>query len=392
MPNIDRHSSFIEQLKIREGNHRLRTLKPVSVSRTQSRSTLNIDGRKFLNFCSNDYLGLAGHPSMIQRSVDYTRKYGTGSSASRLISGSLDIHHQVEEKIASSYQREAALLFSSGFQANSTILPALTGRNDLILADKRCHNSLIQGGLLSRATFRRFRHNDTDHLRSLLQKERTANQSNSIWVVTESLFSMDGDLSPIEELVEICKEFDAFLYVDDAHAFGVFGDRGLGLTTGNPEIDLVIGTLGKAGGGFGAFCLTSGTIYDYLINYCSGIIYTTSPPPGIVGATEASFDLIPKMDTERAYLMKQVSYLVDSLQNEGFDTGESRSQIIPVILGDEQSALEYANYLYENNIYVQAVRPPTVKKSRLRITLTASHTVDQIEKLLETLKNGHIQN
>ncbi|MEX0993990.1 MAG: 8-amino-7-oxononanoate synthase [Balneolaceae bacterium] len=392
MPQKDRHSSFIEPLKSREASRQLRTLTPVSLPENSPRSILKIDGKNFLNFCSNDYLGLANHPTLIERSVEYTRKYGTGSSASRLISGSLDIHHQAEEKLASVCRRDAALLFNSGFQANTTILPALTHREDLILADRRSHNSLIQGGLLSRATFRRFRHNDTGHLESLLQNARDKNSTNQIWVVTESLFSMDGDLAPLEEMIGVCKKFDAFFYVDDAHAFGVLGRQGLGLASGMSEIDLVIGTLGKAAGGFGAFALTSNLIYKNLVNFCSGIIYTTSPPPGVVGATEAAIELIPKMEDDRAYLKNLITYTLDSLQKAGFRTGESQTQIIPVLLDNESTALAYADYLYKNNIFLQAIRPPTVQNSRLRITLTTSHSKEQIDNLIDTLKNGSIEN
>ncbi|MEX0770785.1 MAG: 8-amino-7-oxononanoate synthase [Balneolaceae bacterium] len=389
MSNIDRHLGYLDPLKVREEKRQLRTLIPVTVNQSNSRAILEIEGKPFLNFCSNDYLGLAGHPSMIQRSVRYTRKYGTGSSASRLISGSLDIHHRAEEKIASTCGREAALFFSTGFQANATLLPALTDRNDLILADKHCHNSLIQGGSLSRAPFRRFRHNDTAHLESLLEKARKKNKDTSgrTWVVTESLFSMDGDFAPLEKMIGICKKYNALFYVDDAHAFGVLGEKGMGLAWGKPEIDLVVGTLGKAAGGFGAFVLTSQTIYNYLVNYCSGFIYSTSPPPGVIGSAEAAMELIPQMEDERNYLLKSVSYTVDALEQAGFKTGGSRSHIIPVILNDERTALAYAEELYKNHIFVQAVRPPTVQKSRLRITLTSAHTENHLNKLINALKD-----
>jgi len=380
----NRYRNITEKLVQRTDDQLLRTLQPVSFE--ESKERVSIDGRVFLNFSSNDYLGLSMNPELIERSIEYTRRYGTSSSASRLISGSLTIHHQLEEKIAVLCSSEDCILFGSGFLANTTILPALAGRGDLILADKHIHNSIIQGGLLSRASFRRFRHNDCNHLENLLKRHR-AGSGNDCWVVTESLFSMDGDLAPIDEIAGLCKKFGAFLMVDDAHSFGVWGEKGLGITSGRDDIDLKLGTLGKAGGGYGAFALCSKIIKEYLVNYCAGIIYSTSPTPGAIGAADAAFDLIPRMENSRILLKRNINYLTDGLKLMRRERPDATrpTQIIPILLDDEAEALSVAAMLFEAGIFVQPIRPPTVDRSRLRVTLSALHSKEDIDCLLEGL-------
>jgi len=380
----NRYRNITEKLLQRTDDQLLRALQPVSFHKSKERIT--IGGRDLLNFSSNDYLGLSMNPELIERSAEYTRRYGTSSSASRLISGSLSIHHQLEKKIAKLYSSEDCILFGSGFLANATILPALAGRGDLILADKHIHNSIIQGGLLSRASFRRFRHNDCNHLENLLKRHRP-DSGNDCWVVTESLFSMDGDLAPIDDIAALCKKFGAFLMVDDAHAFGVWGKKGLGITSGRDDIDLKLGTLGKAGGGYGAFVLCSNKLKEYLVNYCAGIIYSTSPAPGAIGAADAVFDMIPRMENSRELLRRNIKSLTDGLQLTGREClGSSRpTQIIPILLNNEAEALSVAARLFEAGIFVQPIRPPTVDQSRLRVTLSSLHTKEDIDCLLEGL-------
>lgn len=387
MQDTIRYRNINTRLAQRNNDQLLRTLRPVSFDDGKER--IVIDGSVFLNFSGNDYLGLSTHPELIERSNMYTSRYGTSSSASRLISGSLLIHHKLEEKIAALCSGEDCLLFGSGFQANATILPALAGRGDLILADKRIHNSIIQGGLLSRASFRRFRHNNCEHLEELL-KRYNPGPGNDCWVVTESLFSMDGDLAPIDNIAVLCKKYGACLMVDDAHAFGVWGDKGFGFTSGRDDIDLKLGTLGKAGGGYGAFAICSKEIKEYLINFCAGIIYSTSPAPGTIGAADAAFDLIPQMESSRKVLRQNIDYFMDGLNIMGLETSEStrRTQIIPILLQDEAEALAISARLFEAGIFVQPIRPPTVERSRLRITLSSLHTKEDIDSLLEVLNNA----
>jgi len=350
-----------------------------------SKASLEVEGRYCINFCSNDYLGLSMHPDVIGRSIAYTEQYGAGSASSRLVSGSLTIHHELEELIASNYENREALYFGSGFQANTTILPALADRGDLILADKQVHNSIVQGGILSRATFRRFYHNDCDHLETFLKRFRADNSGGTIWVVSESLFSMSGDRAPTSDLIALCRRYDAKLYLDEAHAFGVLGNRGMGLASAYEGVDLILATFGKAGGSYGAFIACSPTLKSYLVNYCTGLVYSTAPPPSIVGAASAAIELIPNLSQERLRLARSAARVRNELTAAGLDTGTSSSHIIPVLLDNEEQAVQLSAQLFEKQLYVQAIRPPTVERSRLRITLMSSHTRMEVDRLLEAL-------
>lgn len=350
-----------------------------------SRTGLKREGERLLNFCSNDYLGLAGHPEVIGRSIRYLKEYGAGSSASRLVSGSLSIHHRLEEKIAAMYGRQACLLFGNGFLANSTLLPAIAGRDDLILADRHVHKSIIQGAAASRARLVRFRHNDTEHLEELLGDWNSDARKGTCWVVTETLFSMDGDFAPIERIGELCDRYGARFMADDAHAFGLYGNSGLGLGEGQDRIDLLLATFGKAGGGYGAFVVCSKELKDYLVNFCSGVIYTTSLPPSVVGAADAALDLVPGMGEERRVLLQRAQRLISTLNEAGLDTGSSRSQIIPILAEDEKSVLLQQAALADRKIHLQAIRPPTVRRSRLRLTLSAAHTPEELDRLTKAL-------
>ncbi|MDX1638784.1 MAG: 8-amino-7-oxononanoate synthase [Balneolaceae bacterium] len=381
--------SFIDEaLEERKQQDRLRSLRALRPGRNSIE--VERDGRQLVNFCSNDYLGLAGHPDLAQKASTYAEQYGTGATASRLVSGTYDIHLRLEQKLADIYGREAALLFNSGFQANSTILQALTTRNSLILADKKSHNSLLQGSLLSRAAFRRFRHNDLDHLEQLLDRASGRSHDRTI-IVTETVFSMDGDRSDVNRLAELAERYDAFLFLDDAHAMGVWGAHGRGLAHAHDRVDLVLGTFGKAYGVFGAFVVCSGNVRDYLVNFCPGFIYTTALPPPVIGALDAAADQVEAMDAERANYHRNIDDLRAEIGRLGYDTGRSTTQIIPVIIGDETETLELSQYLEENGLLATAIRPPTVpeSRSRIRLTLSAAHTQQHLEILLKALRGWH---
>lgn len=373
-----------EALEKRKKEHRFRSLSGLDVG--SDSTTIKSDGKEYINFSSNDYLSLSTHPELIKRSNEFTSKYGVGSRASRLVTGTYTIHQQLESKLAKTFNSEAAILFNSGFQANTSILPAVADRNSLILADKKIHNSLIQGGLLSRATFKRFEHNNYAELERMLNEAQAASY-NRIWIVSETVFSMDGDRCDINRLIELAEKYDALLYSDDAHALGVLGEQGLGLNFGKEGIDISLGTFGKAFGSFGAFALCTNGMKDYLINFAGGFIYSTSLPPNVIGAIDAGLDLIPEMNTEREALTQSIRYLKNSAQDLGFDTAGSDSQIIPVIIGSEKDAIEISNLLKDSGLWVSAIRPPTVEKdaSRLRITLSSKHTKEQIDQLLAVL-------
>lgn len=374
-----------DALNKRIAEHRLRTLKPVIP--ISGASKVDVNGNELINFCSNDYLGLADHPKVINRSVEFTKSFGAGSKSSRLVSGTLSIHAQLEAKLAHVFNSESALLFNSGFQANTTILSTVTDRNSLILADKKCHNSLIQGSLLSNATFKRFDHNSLNHLEKLLI-EAQSKSYNRIWVVSETVFSMDGDQSNVSELINLSKKYGALLYLDDAHALGVLGEKGLGLNYGSEGIEISIGTFGKAFGSFGAFICCSKEMKEYLINFCSGFIYTTALPPSIVGSLDAALDLIPEMERERETLFARIESLKVALTSLGFDLGDSQSQIIPIIIGSEEKTLGLSEYLESEGIWASAIRPPTVEKgaSRIRITITLNHSDEDINHLIKSLR------
>jgi 8-amino-7-oxononanoate synthase len=347
---------------------------------------IEVDGKRMLNFCSNDYLGLARHPLLEERAVEYLKKYGSGSTASRLVCGNYDCFEQVEKRIAALTESEDALIFNSGFQSNVSLLPALADRETLILSDRLNHNSLIQGALLSRCHIKTFNHCDLNHLEELL-KENRAKGISRILIVTESVFSMDGDVSDIDELVRLSQEYDALLLVDEAHGTGVLGKRGMGPTCGK-NVDLIMGTTGKAWGSFGAYVVCAKNIKDYLINFCNGIIYSTALPPSVIGALDAAMELIPSMDKERADLINKANLFRTSLNDMGYDTGNSTTQIIPVIIGDEKETLKLSKWLEDKGILAMTFRYPTVAEgeSRIRLSLSALHTHEQLEKLLDLFR------
>ena len=378
-----RRYAFIDtHLKERRHRNQLRALRPLE---HLPNAEVCVNGQTLINFCSNDYLGLSQHPLLKAKAVEFTERYGVGSTASRLICGTVECFDQVERKLADLKGAEAALILNSGYQANVSILPALADRETLILSDSLNHNSLIQGALLSRCHVERFRHNDVQHVRELLQKHQVKDYSR-IFIITESIFSLDGDVSDISALSELADEYEALLIVDEAHATGVVGERGMGLTCGQ-KVDLTIGTFGKACGSFGAYVTCSERLREYLINCCTGFIYTTALPPAVLGAIDAALDLIPEMDNEREELHANSEFMRSSLHKLGYDTGDSTTQIIPVIMGDEVEALNMSKRLEENGILALAIRPPTVPpgQSRIRLSLSALHTKEHIERLLHVL-------
>ena len=359
---------------------RLKTVRPLSGVEVE------VDGRRMLNFCSNDYLGLSRHPLLEERAIEYLQKYGSGSTASRLVCGNYDCFEMVEKRIAELTENESALILNSGFQANVSLLPALADRDTLILSDRLNHNSIIQGALLSRCRIKRFRHNDMNHLEELL-KENRDNGLSRILVVTESVFSMDGDRSDIDTLVRLNEQYDSFLIVDEAHGTGVLGKKGMGPTCGK-NVDMVMGTMGKALGSFGAYIACSEKTREYLINFCYGLIYSTALPPSVIGSIDAALELIPTMDKERRDLFRKAALFRSSLNELGYDTGKSTTQIIPVILGDEKNALELSKWLEDNDILAMTFRYPTVApgESRIRLSLSALHTQEHLERVVDLFR------
>jgi 8-amino-7-oxononanoate synthase len=359
---------------------RLKTVRPLSGVE------MEVDGRRMLNFCSNDYLGLSRHPLLEQRAIEYLQKYGSGSTASRLVCGNYDCFEMVEKRIAELTENESALILNSGFQANVSLLPALADRDTLILSDRLNHNSIIQGSLLSRCHVKGFRHNDMNHLEELLRENRD-NGVSRILVVTESVFSMDGDQSDIDTLVRLKEQYDSFLIMDEAHGTGVLGKKGMGPTCGK-DVDMIMGTMGKAWGSFGAYVACSAKMREYLINFCYGLIYSTALPPSVIGSMDAALQLIPTMDKERRDLFRKAALFRSSLNELGYDTGKSTTQIIPVIIGDERDTLELSKWLEDNDILAMTFRYPTVApgESRIRLSLSALHTQEHLEMVVDLFR------
>lgn len=374
---------FIEKaLSDATARGQLRTLKTI---RSFSDAQVTVDRSQLTNLCSNDYLRLSEHPEVISESVRYIEKYGTGSTASRLVAGNWEYHELLENQLSEWLNQESALLFSSGFQLNATIIPALSDRNTTLFYDRLNHNSLVQGALASRARLVRHRHLDYTHLEQLLSAEDPSVRK---IIVTESVFSMDGDIADIHRLVEISRRYNAILIVDEAHAIGVFGEQGRGIADGCEGVDLVIGTFGKAYGSAGAFVACPALIRSYLINYCAGFIYSTAPPPSVVGASIKSLELIRSMNDQRVCLQKMSGWMREQLKGLGLQILRSESHIIPIVIGPESSTVKLSDHLQQNGFLCQAIRPPTVEQgtSRLRITLNTKLTMEELQRFLEVLQ------
>lgn len=364
----------------------LRTLKPICA---RNNSKIKINNKEYIDFSSNDYLGLSGHPKLVAASKEALDKYGTSGSASRLLSGDSDLYHKLEEKIAQLKNKEAALVFNSGFQANLGIISALFGKGDCIFSDRLNHASIIDGIMLSGARIFRFKHNDVEHLEQLLKEER--NKFKNALIVTETIFSMDGDWAPLKELVALKEKYNCQIFVDEAHATGIFGKKGSGLVEEeglSGKIDFIMGTFGKALGGFGAYLAASKEIIDYLINTCRSFIYSTSLPPAIIASNIAALELLKEEPWRREKLLESSDYFRAELANKGFEVKGS-SQIIPVITGDNFKTIELARKLQDKGYWVLPVRPPTVPRgqARLRFSLSVNHDKGVLDKLANELSN-----
>lgn len=347
------------------------------------------DGRELINFSSNDYLGLSHHPALIDRARDWAARHGAGSGASRLVTGHTQALEAVEEKIAAAKGVEAALVLASGWQCNASVLPALLdrtvwGAEPLVFADRLNHASLIMGCQSASVKQNRFRHNDLTHLKELL--DRTGRVEGPRFIVTESVFSMDGDAPDIDQLVALAEDWNAFLYLDEAHATGVLGANGFGLSVGT-HVDLAMGTFSKAMGGFGAYVAGSRALKDFLVNRASGLIYATALPPAVLGAMDAAIDLVPTLNAERAHLQRIAARLRRRLTDAGLDSGNSSTQIVPVILGEEKRTLAVAARLEDLGFLGIAIRPPTVPAggSRIRFALSALHSEEDVERLADAV-------
>ncbi|MCK5192428.1 MAG: 8-amino-7-oxononanoate synthase [Desulfobulbaceae bacterium] len=338
------------------------------------------------DFSSNDYLALSLHPDLIATSRKYLEMAGAGAGAARLMSGDLTLYHELEKKIAELKGQEAALLFGSGYLANCGIIPALVGRQDVLFCDRLNHASIYDGCRLSRARLIRFQHNDLNHLEDLLKSKRGKGEA---LIVVESIYSMDGDRSPLTELIFLKEKYGCLLMVDEAHATGLFGANGGGVIEEeglSTQVDIAMGTFGKALGSYGAYVAASGSMVDYLVNRARSFIYSTALPPAVVGASIAAIKIVQEQPELRRKLFDKVNLFKSILRQGGLE-GLGSSQILPVLVGESSTALYLAEKLRRKNIFATAVRPPTVPEgtARLRFSITLHHKNDVLKKTAATL-------
>ncbi|MFI3219140.1 MAG: 8-amino-7-oxononanoate synthase [Methylococcales bacterium] len=351
---------------------------------------LQFNGRHIINFCSNDYLGLAHHSDVIQAFKSAADDYGVGSGSAHLVSGHSMAHHALEEELAAFTGRDRALLFSTGYMANMGVISALVGRNDAVFQDRLNHSSLLDGALLSGARLKRYAHADTEHLDTLITESKARKL-----IVTDGVFSMDGDFAPLPALVQTAKANGAWLMVDDAHGLGVLGQQGggvlahYGLT--QEDVPILMGTLGKGLGTFGAFIAGSEVLIETLIQKARTYIYTTALPAAVAEATRASLKLVIADDWRRDKLTQLSERFTSGAEQLGLSLCASNSAIHPLIIGDSQQAVAISNALFEQGFLVIAIRPPTVPQgsARLRITLSALHEEQHIDRLLDALDKAY---
>lgn len=349
---------------------------------------LRVDGRELLSFCSNDYLGLANHPDVIAALKNGADDYGVGSGAAHLVNGHSRAHQALEEELAAFTGRPRALLFSTGYMANLGVVSALAGIGDAVFEDRLNHASLLDAGMLSRTRMSRYLHGDTKALEMKLRESKASEKL----VLTDGVFSMDGDIAPLPELAEVAKRNDAWLMVDDAHGMGVLGANGAGslehFGLGIDEVPILMGTLGKGFGTFGAFVAGSVELIEYLINTARPYIYTTATPPAIAEATRASLHLVQSEGWRREKLQQLITRFRDGAKQLGLKLMDSQTPIQPLVVGDAGKALQLSEALLDKGILISAIRPPTVPEgtARLRITLSAAHTEEQVDRMLATLE------
>ncbi len=375
---------YTRQCAILQGKEQLRHL----VTSPKANTT------PYLDFSSNDYLNFSNAQELKKSAYEAAQEFGIGSTGSRLLSGNYELISKLETQIAKDKGTESALIFNSGYQANISVLPTLLdctvlGAQALVFCDRLNHSSIYQGILLAKAKLVRYHHNDMQHLRLLLQEHREDLRPK--FIVAETLYGMDGDIAPLTELVELAQTYSAFLYLDEAHATGILGPKGYGLST---TIDmqrmphLIMGTFSKALGAFGAYIACHRQLKQYIVNRCPGFIYSTALPPMVVGAVNKAWSMISKLNQERKCLLQLAQHLREQLIEAGFNIGASTTHIIPIILGGEVETMRARDFLAQHHILVSTVRPPTVSpaSSRLRIAITLKHSEHDILRLIEVLK------
>lgn len=382
-------TSEIEELK---GAGLYRELKSIS---GPIDAEVSIDGRKVILLSSNNYLGLTTHPKLKEAASLALQAYGTGACASRLIAGNMEVHEDLEKRVARFKGCQSALLFSTGYMANIGAITSLAGENDLVLSDELNHASIIDGCKLSGARIEVYPHKDVRKIKEILAKEVMSypmNLSKKKVIITDGVFSMDGDIAPLPEIMEVANHYSATLIVDDAHATGVLGKDGKGTAAyfGIEGENLIhMGTFSKALGSLGGYIVGQKTVIEYLRNKARSFMFSTALPPSVCASSIAAIDIIKDEPWIRKRLWDNVTKFKQGLESFGYNTLGSQTQIIPILIGDTNLTMEFAKAIFERGIYAPGIRPPTVpnKKSRIRTTLMASHTDEQIERALDIFED-----
>jgi len=381
----EKQNQLGQQLKERKQNSLYRSRRVIDSAQDVE---LSVNGKQLLNFCSNDYLGLANHPEVISAFKNGVDQYGVGSGSAHLVTGHLSVHHELEQQLADFVNRPRALLFSTGYMANLGVVSALVSKNDCIFGDKLNHASLIDAGQLSAAHFKRYFHNDASNLDKKLSD---STESDFNLIVSDGVFSMDGDVVALDNIITIANKNNATILIDDAHGLGITGKTGRGtLEQFNATIDdvpILMATLGKAFGTFGAFIAGSETLIETLIQQARSYIYTTALPPAVASATLASLKIIRNEQWRREQLHNRIAQFKAGAKQLGLNLMPSNTAIQPLLIGSSELAMSISQSLEAQGILISAIRPPTVPKNmaRLRITFSANHTKEHIDKLLSAL-------
>lgn len=383
----DLNKNLKQSLDKRKKEYRYRTRR---ITESPQQVEMIIDGKQVINFCSNDYLGLANHSQIKKATIDAINHYGVGSGSAHLVNGHSIAHHKLEEELAAFTGYPRAVLFSTGYMANIGLCQTLTDKGDYIFEDKLNHASLIDGGLISKARLQRYLHND---IKNLQQKFLKTDAKSETLVLTDGVFSMDGDIANLPALSNLCKIKNSWLMVDDAHGFGTLGETGRGclehFSLNSDDIPIYMATLGKAIGTSGAFIAGSEALIESIIQKARTYIYTTAMPAAIAEATRCSLHIIKNEPCHLANLNNNISYFRNSCKELSLPIENSETAIQPIIIGDDYQSLKISEQLLERGFLVTAIRPPTVPKgtSRLRITLSAKHTHEHIDKLIDVLND-----
>lgn len=354
-----------------------------------SDAEVELNGRKVINLSSNNYLGFANNPRMKKAAIDAVEKYGVGSGAVRTIIGNMDIHEKLEETLAKFKREEAAFIYQSGFNCNAGTIQAITEAGDLIISDELNHASIIDGARLSKAAKTIYKHSDMDSLEAVLKENK--DKYRNMLIITDGVFSMDGDIAKLPEIVDLAEKYGAMTYVDDAHGSGVLGESGRGTVDHfglHGRIDFTIGTLSKAIGVIGGYVAGSKTMYEWLSHRARPVLFSTSLPPAAVGAITEAINMLTESTEYTDRLWDNAAYFKEKMGSLGFDTGHSETPITPVIIGDEAKTMEFSKRLLEKGVFVSGIVFPTVPKGtgRLRCMVTAAHSRDQLDKAVQAFK------